>query len=217
MRYDPLLFDLDGTLVDTAEGVLKSVVYALDAYGIDVEDIQTLTPFMGPPLSYSFRTFYGFSGAEAQRAVEIYRQRYDAEGQFECHLFPGIPELLAHLREQGQRLCVATSKLEKYAVTMLDRLGIAGYFDEIVGSDPAETLATKSDVIEEVLRRIHATDRSRALMIGDRKYDILGAKASGIDSLGVYLGYAEPNEMEDAGATYIAHGVDGMEKFLLHM
>lgn len=217
MRYDPLLFDLDGTLADTAEGVLNGVIYTLDAYGIAVEDKQTLLPFMGPPLSYSFRTFYGFSEEEAQRAVTIYRQRYDTKGQFECRVFPGIPELLGRLREREHRIYVATSKLEKYAVSMLGHLGIAGYFDEIVGSDPAETLGTKAAVIEEVLRRANVTDRSRVLMIGDRKYDIIGANACGVDSLGVYLGYAEPNELEDAGATYIVRGVDGMERFLLNM
>lgn len=215
MRYDLLLFDLDGTLVDTAEGVLKSVVHTLNAYGITVEDMQSLLPFMGPPISYSFRTFYGFSEEEAQKAVTIYRQRYSAKGQFECHVFPGIPELLGKLRERGHRLCVATSKPEPYAVAILERLEIAGLFDEIVGSDFAETLKTKSDVIEEVFRRTGIADRSRVLMIGDRKYDILGAKESGIDCLGVYMGYAEPGELETAGPTYLAHGVDGMEKTLL--
>lgn len=217
MQYDLLLFDLDGTLVDTAEGVLKSVIHALDAFGIEVDDMQTLMPFMGPPLSCSFRTFYGFSEEEAQRAVNIYRQRYSDKGQFECHVFPSVPEMLAKLRERGHRLCVATSKPEPYALAILERLGIAGLFDEIVGSDFAETLKTKSDVIEEVFRRTGITDRSRVLMIGDRKYDILGAKESGIDCLGVYMGYAEPGELENAGATYLANGADGMEKILLKL
>ena len=215
MRYDFLLFDLDGTLVDTAEGVLKSVVHTLNAYGIAVEDMQTLLPFMGPPISYSFRTFYGFSEEEAQNAVTIYRQRYSTIGQFECRVFPGVPELLAKLREKGHLLCVATSKPEPYALAILERLGIAELFDEIVGSDFDEKLKTKSDVIEEVFRRTGITDRSRVLMIGDRKYDILGAKQSGIDCLGVYMGYAEPGELENAGPAYLTRGVDGMEKTLL--
>ena len=217
MRYDLLLFDLDGTLVDTAEGILKSVIHTLNAYGIAVEDTNTLLRFIGPPIPYSFRTFYGFSEEEAQRAVAIYRQRYSAKGQFECHVFPGVPEMLAKLRERGHRLCVATSKPEPYARAMLDRLGIAELFDEIVGSDFAEKLKTKSDVIEEVFRRTGVTDRSGVLMIGDRKYDILGAKESGIDCLGVYMGYAEPGELENAGPTYLARGVEGMENFLLQL
>ena len=217
MRYDFLLFDMDGTLLDTAEGILKSVVHALDAYGIVVEDTQSLLPFIGPPLSYSFRTFCGFSEEEAQRAVAIYRQRYSTKGQFECHVFPGVPEMLAKLRKQGHRLYVATSKPEPYARAMLERLGIADRFDEIVGADFADKLKTKSDVIEEAFRRTEITDRSRVLMIGDRKYDILGARESGIDSLGVYMGYAEPSELENAEPTYLAHGVEGMEKILLKL
>ena len=217
IHYELLLFDLDGTLADTAEGVLNSVVHTLRAYGIAVADKSSLLPFMGPPLGSSFRRFYGFSEAESRRAVEIYRERYDRIGQLECRLFPGVPELLAKLQADGRRMCVATSKLEKYAVAMLERLGIANFFEQIVGSDPEEKLGNKQAVIEEVLRRTGMRDRTKVLMIGDRLYDIEGAKACGLDSLGVYLGYAEENELESAGATYIAHGVDGLEKALQNL
>ncbi len=215
MRYDALLFDMDGMLVDTTEGVLKSVVYALDAFGIQVEDIRTLMPFMGPPLTYSFRTFYGFSEEDAKRAVELYRRRYHAKGQFECHVFSGVPEMLEKLLQKGYALCVATSKLESFAVSMLDRLNISKYFSVITGSNPEETISTKDEVIEESLRRMHLSDRARVLMIGDRKYDVLGAAKCGLDSFGVYMGCAESEEHEKAGATYIARGIAELENRLL--
>lgn len=217
MRYDYLLFDMDGMLVDTSEGVLKCASHALSAFGIQVEELDTLKPFMGPPLTYSFKTFYGFSEEDAKKAVQIYRMRYNAKGQYECKVFSGVTEMLELLLQKGYRLCIATSKLETYAVSMLERLGIAKYFEIITGANLQETVSTKDEVIEESVRRMQITDRQRALMIGDRKYDVLGAKKCGMDSFGVYMGCAEPGEHEDAGATYIADGIENLKKALLAM
>ena len=215
MKYQYLLFDMDGMLVDTREGILKCAQYALDAFGIHVEDLQSLTKFVGPPLSTSFREFYGFSDEQAQEAVAIYRQRYSAHGQYECFVFEGVDSMLRDLRDTGYRMCIATSKLETYARTMLERLGIASYFEQIVGASPDETISTKAQVIEEAMRRMQISDRASSLMIGDRKHDVLGAKACGIDSFGVYMGCAEPMEHEMAGATYIADCIAELHQKLL--
>jgi phosphoglycolate phosphatase len=215
MKYDFLLFDMDGMLVDTREGILKCAAHALSAFGIEVEDLSSLTKFVGPPLSYSFTEFYGLSPEDAKKAVAIYRERYSAKGQYECYVFDGVPEMLQALLKKGYRLCIATSKLESYAKAMLDRLGIGCYFEQVIGATPDEAISTKDEVIEASLVRMGITDRQRALMIGDRKHDVLGAKKCGLDSFGVYMGCAEESEHEAAGATYIANSIQSLQDALL--
>ena len=215
MKYDFLLFDMDGMLVDTREGILKCAAHALCAFGIEVEDLSSLTKFVGPPLSYSFTEFYGLSPEDAKKAVAIYRERYSAKGQYECYVFDGVPEMLQALLKKGYRLCIATSKLESYAKAMLDRLGIGCYFEQVIGATPDEAISTKDEVIEASLVRMGITDRQRALMIGDRKHDVLGAKKCGLDSFGVYMGCAEESEHEAAGATYIANSIQSLQDALL--
>ena len=215
MKYDYLLFDMDGMLVDTREGILKCAAHALSAFGIEVEDLSSLTKFVGPPLSYSFTEFYGLSPEDAKKAVAIYRERYSAKGQYECYVFDGVPEMLQALLKKGYRLCIATSKLESYAKSMLDRLGIGCYFEQVIGATPDEAISTKDEVIEASLVRMGITDRQRALMIGDRKHDVLGAKKCGLDSFGVYMGCAEESEHEAAGATYIANSIQSLQDALL--
>lgn len=215
MKYDFLLFDMDGMLVDTREGILKCAAHALSAFGIEVEDLSSLTKFVGPPLSYSFTEFYGLSPEDAKKAVAIYRERYSAKGQYECYVFDGVPEMLQALLAKGYRLCIATSKLESYAKSMLDRLGIGCYFEQVIGATPDEAISTKDQVIEASLARMGITDRQRALMIGDRKHDVLGAKKCGLDSFGVYMGCAEESEHEAADATYIANSIQSLQDALL--
>lgn len=215
MKYDYLLFDMDGMLVDTREGILKCAAHALSAFGIEVEDLSSLTKFVGPPLSYSFTEFYGLSPEDAKKAVAIYRERYSAKGQYECYVFDGVPEMLQALLKKGYRLCIATSKLESYAKAMLDRLGIGCYFEQVIGATPDEAISTKDEVIEASLVRMGITDRQRALMIGDRKHDVLGAKKCGLDSFGVYMGCAAESEHEAAGATYIANSIQSLQDALL--
>ena len=216
MKYKFLLFDMDGMLVDTSEGVFGCVAYALSNFGIIPSSIDELKPFMGPPLSYSFKNFYGFSEEDATEAVRLYRQRYTEKGQFECRVFDGVAEMLKKLKDKGYRLCIATSKLESYASAMLERLDIKKYFEIVIGSNLSGTISSKEEVIEEAIRRMEITDRKLALMIGDRKYDVLGAKQSGMDSFGVYMGCAVPHEHEDAGATYVAHSIEELKNVLLN-
>ncbi len=214
MKYKYLLFDLDGTLVDTLPGVVKSAQFALKHFGID-EDLESLRKFLGPPLRYSFCTFYGLSEEQAIEAIMKYREKYDEIGTSESSLFPEIKAILEKARNNGYILGVATSKYEEYAKIMLANLGIAEYFEYITGSNLDESISKKHEVIEEALRRFGITDsRSDALMIGDMKFDDEGARIAGIDSLGVYTGTAKENEHEEAGATYIAYSFPELERML---
>ena len=215
MKYKYLLFDLDGTLVNTMEGVVKCAQYALRHYGIE-HNLKELEPFLGPPLRDSFMK-YGLTEKQAIDAITIYRERYDINGINESQLFPQIPELLKKLANAGYKLGVATSKYEEYAKTMLREFGIADMFEHITGSNLDESISKKHEVIEEALKRFEISDnRQDALMIGDMKYDDIGAKIANIDSLGIYTGTAQPLEHEEAGATYIAYSFDELEDMLLN-
>ncbi len=214
MKYQYLLFDLDGTLINTLEGVVKCAQYALSQYGIE-KNLKELEPFLGPPLRYSFIK-YGLTEEQTVDAINKYRERYDKHGAEESHLFNEVPELLLNLKNAGYSLGVATSKYEEYAKYMLKEFGISDLFDFITGSNLDESISKKHEVIEEALRRFGITEcREKALMIGDMKYDDEGARLAGIDSFGIYTGTAKENEHEEAGATYIAYSFKELENRLL--
>lgn len=215
---DILLFDLDGTLTDPKEGITKSVRYALEHFGIEVKDLNELLCFIGPPLIESFQMFYGFSEEKALEATEKYRERYKDIGIFENGIYDGITGLLAACKKAGKKLCLATSKPEVFAVRILERYGMAEYFDEVVGSTLDGSINTKDEVIREAFRRQGISsdeDKLRVIMIGDRKHDIIGAKKCGISSIGVRFGYAEEGELEEAGADFIVSTVDELCKLCL--
>jgi len=215
MKYKYLLFDLDGTLVDTTEGVFKCAQHALKAFGINVK-LSDLTDFFGPPLTYSFTKLFNLSESDAEKAIKIYLERYQKHGFDESCVFPEIPELLKKLKDVGYKIGVATSKFEEHAIETLKHHGIYEYFDHITGANLDETISKKHEVIEEALKRFNITDNKNVvLMIGDMKYDIEGAKKVGIDSFGIYTGTAKCNEHESAGATYIAYSFKDMEEMLL--
>ncbi|MCD8052583.1 MAG: HAD hydrolase-like protein [Lachnospiraceae bacterium] len=215
-KYHYFLFDLDGTLTEPEEGITKSVQYALEHFGIHEEDRTNLRRFIGPPLADSFQDFYGFDREKAMRARAKYQERYNVKGLYENAVIPGIPELLAGLRERGAVIALATSKPEPMARKILDQYGLTVWFDEIVGSCPDGERAAKVEAIAEVFRRmgLGEEDKARALMIGDRRHDVWGAQAFGIDSLGAYVGYADPGELETAGATWIAASMEEMTQLL---
>ncbi|MCR5295596.1 MAG: HAD hydrolase-like protein [Lachnospiraceae bacterium] len=216
MIYTHLLFDLDGTLTDPREGITKSVQYALRHFGIDEPDPDKLTAFIGPPLIPSFMEFYGLSHEEAVRALAFYRERFSTVGLFENRVLDGIPEMLEKLKAKGKLLAVASSKPEEYVLRILDHFKILEPFDTVSGASMDEKRVEKKDVIEDALVRLGASnDRSGILMIGDRKHDIVGARACGLDSLGIYTGFAPVGELEDAGASYVVRTVEEMTAFLL--
>lgn len=216
--YKVVLFDLDGTLTDSREGICKSVQYALVKTGHKAPELKELECFIGPPLKTSFREFYGIVGEEADRAVAFYRERYSDVGKYENKPYEGIGELLAVLRNAGYILAVASSKPEVYVEDILKHFGLNDYFHYVVGSDMEGKRGEKEDVIEEAFRRMGLDEESRkeqAVMVGDRHFDINGAKFFGIDSVGVTYGFAKEGELEEAGATYVVDTVAQLQALLL--
>ena len=206
-RYDTLFFDLDGTLTDPGQGITSAIMYSLEKLGLPVPERTELYKFIGPPLIGSYREFYGFSQEEAVRAAALYREYYGEKGLWENRVYDGIPALLAELKADGRQLCVATSKPEPFAVRIMERFDLARYFDHICGATMDEKRDSKHLVIEYALGVCGVTDRHSVLMVGDRKHDILGAKESGLDSMGVLYGYGNREEFAAAGADYVAETV----------
>ena len=202
--YETVLFDLDGTLTDPGLGITNSVMYAMKKYGMEPPQRQELYSFIGPPLKKSFMSYCGFSEAESEQAVKYYREYYRETGLLENEVYDGIEDMLKALREKGKRLAVATSKPEEFAVRILEHFGLAQYFELIAGDTLDFARNTKSDVIAYALEKLNVTDRSTVIMVGDREHDVIGAKAQNVDCIGVLFGYGSREELEAAGAKYIA-------------
>lgn len=209
-----LLFDLDGTLTDPEKGITKAVQLALAHFGIQVEDRTRLRPFIGPPLWDQFME-WGLSREQADEAVRVFREYYVKKGVYENREYPGIREMLESLRRAGFRLYVATSKPESTAGIVMEYFGLTDQFVYVAGSDLEGTRVRKADVIRYLLEKEKICDLSQAVMIGDRKHDVLGAKETGLDSVGVLYGYGDREELEQAGAGYIAATVKELEEYLL--
>lgn len=202
--YNTILFDLDGTLTDSEPGIINSIEYALKKYDIKVENESDLRKFLGPPLKDSFMRFCGFSDEKAEQAVEFYREYFRKKGIFENNVYPGVIELLENLKAQNKRLIVATSKPEPFTFRILEHFDLMKYFDFAAGSNMDNTRCKKDEVIAYALNSCGITDLRSAIMIGDREHDIIGASKIGIASIGVLYGYGDLQELEAAGATYIA-------------
>lgn len=206
--YHTILFDLDGTLTDPGEGITNSVAYALEKWNIHVENRTDLYPFIGPPLKDSFMDFYSFSEEQAEQAVACYREYFQDRGIFENVVYEGVEEMLKTLKASGRKIILATSKPEEFAVRILEHFHLAAYFDFIGGASMDGTRVKKADVISYALKEGKVTDLSGAVMIGDRKHDILGAVQAGLDSIGVLYGYGDEAELREAGALYLAERVE---------
>ena len=214
-QYSTILFDLDGTIIDSAKGVIASVKYALSKFNITDTDEKTLFSFLGPPLQSSFSEIMGFSPKDTELAVTYYREYYTQKGIFEVTLYDGIDSVLRKLSEAGKTVVVCTSKPEVFAKKILEHLNIAEYFTLIAGATFDETRSEKSDIIKYALTALNANNRSDILMIGDRKFDIIGAKTIGVDSMGVLYGYGSLEELQGHGATYIAKTPEDITQMLL--
>jgi len=202
-----ILFDLDGTLTDSADGITNSVAHSFRRFGLEVPDKTQLYKFVGPPLKNSFMKFYGFDADDAQKALEHYWVNYRARGIYEVALYDGVKETLSVLKDMGKKLYVATSKPEVFAKQIVKNMGIDDLLDDVVGSNFDGTRVNKNEVIASVLERNQIFDKSTAVMVGDREYDILGAKKMGLASIGVLYGYGNFDELKNAGADHIVNKI----------
>lgn len=214
MKYKYIFFDLDGTLTDPQEGIINCVKYALEYYGIYENDYSKLMRFIGPPLVYSFHEYYGFDEEKSLEAVEKYRERFSTVGLFENRVYDGIYDMLQTLTDNGHILVLATSKPKVFADRIMAKYRLRPYFRLICGSELDGTRNDKDEVIEYAINKLECP-KDRTIMVGDRKYDIVGAKQCGIDSCGVRFGYAEEGELEDAGADFIADDISDLLSLLM--
>ena len=205
--YDYILFDLDGTLTDSARGIINSIVSALEERHIKVENRDFLYSFVGPPLIDSFQKTYGFTREESMACVMTFRKYFESTGMYENELYPRIPEMLENLKDSGKKLILATAKPEIFATKILEHFEIRKYFDYVAGASQDESRTKKTEVINYALHKagIDGNDiLKKTVMVGDRNDDVLGAKKFGLDSIGVLYGYGSRKELESAGATYFA-------------
>lgn len=216
--FSCILFDLDGTISDPKQGICGCVQYALRRFGIEEPELDRLEPFIGPPLAESFMKYYNFTAEQAQEAVEKYRERFSVTGKYENVLYPGMGALLHDLKASGATLAIASSKPTVYVEDILVHFGIREYFDIVVGSELDGRRVHKEEVVAEVLSQLAArgeSDPDKMVMIGDRSFDVEGAKAIGAHCIAVSYGYAQPGELENAGAEIIVRDVEGLRSVLL--
>lgn len=212
------LFDLDGTLTDPKEGITTCVQYALHSLGIEEPDLDRLESFIGPPLKDSFMEFYGMDEEQAQAAVKKYRERFNDKGLFENEIYPGIAPMLQMLSEKGFRLAVASSKPTVFVEKILEHFGIRQYFKVVVGSELDGSRTSKDQVVMEALRQLFGAKPilyHEVYMIGDRRFDVEGARAMKVESVGVTYGYGGMEELREAHADYIVESVEELREFLL--
>lgn len=201
-----ILFDLDGTLTESAPGIINSIRYTLDKLGLRPMTDEELKSFVGPPLIESFTRYCGLSHEEAEHAVDVYREYFSEKGLFENAVYPGIPECLGTLKSAGKKLAVATSKPQVFCERIIKHFGIDGYFDAVVGIPLDREDMTKAEVIKSAMELLGAVPEE-TVMVGDRDYDVLGARENGIPCIGVLYGYGSREELSAAGAVGICETV----------
>ena len=214
-RWGAVLFDLDGTLTDPKLGITRSIQYALRKRGITPPDADELEPFIGPPLAQSFRERLGFDEGEARRAVDDYREYFAQAGLYENEVYAGIPELLRDLRASELRVCLATSKPMVFAERILEHFDLAKHFDLVVGSHLDGTHVEKAEIVATALAGVSGVRPERVVMVGDRMHDVHGARANGIDAIGVTWGYGSHEELEAAAPTSLVESVGELRRLLL--
>lgn len=215
--YEYILFDLDGTLTDPKVGITTCVQHALKGFGIEENDLNKLTPFIGPPLKQSFMQFYGLNDEEAERAVALYRERFSVVGMYENEIYPGIPMLLKTLKEKGKCLAISSSKPTIYVVEILKHFDIHQYFDVIVGSELDGRRTDKAEVVEEALSQLLGSEKkthSEVVIVGDRKFDVEGGQAHDITTVAVSYGYGPMEELVEAKAEFIVDTVEQLQDLL---
>jgi len=204
-QYNYVIFDFDGTVADTGEGIIKSLQYSFEQMGREIPDMSDLKRFIGPPVYYSYTHFYGVSEAEVETYIKKYRERYKEKGIYECRVYDGMKELLTELKSRGVKVGIASSKPEHLIYSVADYLGITDVFDAIVGvkSDNSRH-STKKEIILEAAQKLGATEKEKVLMVGDRCFDIDGAADAGVKSCGALWGYGNKKEFIEHKADMIA-------------
>jgi phosphoglycolate phosphatase len=200
-----VFFDLDGTLTDSGEGIINCAILALEHFGLPIPSREALRVFVGPPLDQSFIN-HGVPADKTDEAIRVYRSRYTTVGKFENFPYPGVEELLQKLKNEGCRLFVATSKPEGMSVEILEKFGLAHYFEKICGATLDGSRSHKADVIAYLLGQVDGV--KNVVMVGDTAFDVIGAKAHGIPTIGVSWGYGKVSDMTDAGAVSIANSME---------
>ena len=214
MEFTAVLFDLDGTLTDPAEGITNSVVYALKKMGIEPPSKKELLKFIGPPLAESFEKFYSFSKEDALKAVDFYREYFAPKGIFENRIIEGMDSLVKNLKSRNKKIILATSKPKVFADEILKHFNFYDYFDLTVGSNLDGSLTDKAEVIALALEKAQITELSSVVMVGDRCHDMIGAVKNKITPVGVTFGYGSKEELLNSGAKYIADTVSELEDIL---
>ncbi|MBR5437932.1 MAG: HAD hydrolase-like protein [Clostridia bacterium] len=215
-RYDFVIFDFDGTVTDTGEGILRSLQYSFREMGRDVPNLDDLKKFIGPPIHYSYTAYYGVSEEEVGEYIKKYRERYRAKGIYECELYKGFPEILDELHSAGIKVGIASSKPESLIYDVGNFLGVTEKFDAIVGVKIDDSNhSSKTGLVLDAMEKLGAVDKSRVLMVGDRCYDIDGARGAGVDSCGVLWGYGSNEEFIEHNATYIVSDTENLLKLVL--
>lgn len=213
MNY--IFLDLDGTVTNPAEGITKCFEYALNHFGIKVKNRAELEQFIGPPLRKSFMEGYGFEEEKATEAVAKYRERFAPIGMYENEVYEGMEQALQSMKDAGKVLIIATSKPEHMAKKILAHFKLDGYFDDICGSCDDSNRNEKDEVIRYALQKHGITNPDDVLMVGDRKFDVIGAAKCGLKCMGVLYGFGDREELEQAGAAYIAETVEDMARIIV--
>lgn len=213
MKYKSLLFDLDGTLTDSSEGVFNGCVYALEKLGYSVPSDFEHTKVVGPPLLWSFQTFFGLSEKESEKALTLFREFYVPKGIYQNKVYDGIKDLLKALKDYGYDLVLATSKAEPQAKIVLDSFELTEYFSYIAGCPLNETGVTKADVIRYAFEHTKTKNKSEIVMIGDTHFDVEGAIECGIDSIGVLYGMGGIDDLGEA--THVVKSVEELKNFFI--
>jgi phosphoglycolate phosphatase len=203
MKYNTLFFDLDGTLIDSFPGVTKGLIYAFQTMGFPIPDNKSLRKFIGPPLQESIPLYMGFDKEQTKEAIRLFKKTYENGGMFDLNLIDGVEKALQHFRNQGRKMYVITSKDQKPAIAILEKMGLSKYFDGIYGSSYEEDRITKTDVLNFALKKLNLSDLDSILMIGDTRFDVEGANNVGIASLGLLSGFGSEEELLNEGVTYI--------------
>jgi phosphoglycolate phosphatase len=212
MKYSTVLFDLDGTLTDPCEGIVNGHKFTLEKFGIIETDEKKLRTFIGPPLELVYSDEYGFNPEDTQRAVNFYRSYYAEKGVYQNKLYDGITDFLELLKSKNIACMVATSKAEPFALQVLDNFNLRHYFDDVSAAQMDGSRSDKADIIAHLIEK-YRLEKSSVVMIGDRKFDIIGAQKTGIDSIAVGYGYGDDEEFKIAKPTYICKDMKSLAAF----